>query len=275
MKKIVIQLICKDQKGIIAQITSIIFELNINILSIEQHVDNESNKFYIRILSELNLKNSILISLKTQMATLNEKLKGKINFYDPDKKINVAILGTKETEPIYDILIKRESGDISCNPPIILSNHSSLKPVANQFNLKFKKINNNKDLFKILKNEKIDLIILARYMQIIPSSIVNEYKNKIINIHHGFLPAFKGANPYRQAFNKGVKVIGATSHYITNKLDEGPIISQNIIHINHKHTLQDMIKLGREIEKSVLSIAVKAHLEQRIIICNNKTIIFK
>ena len=127
---------------------------------------------------------------------------------------------------------------------------------------------------KILKKEQIDLIVLARFMQIIPKKIVDNYPNKIINIHHGFLPAFKGAKPYHQAYNKGVKIVGATAHYVTDELDEGPIINQDIIHVNHKHSIADIINLGREIERAVLYRAVKAHLDHKIIIHNNKTIIF-
>ena len=135
-------------------------------------------------------------------------------------------------------------------------------------------INNLNKLDGILEKHLIDVVVLARFMQIIPVNIINKYPNKIINIHHGFLPAFKGARPYRQAYNKGVKLIGATSHYVTEELDEGPIIYQDVININHKHSINDLIKLGREIEKTVLYRAVKAHLEHKIIVHDNKTIVF-
>ena len=159
--------------------------------------------------------------------------------------------------------------------PILISNHGELSYIANQFNSSFYKINSNDELLKILKKQEIDLMILARYMQIIPKNIVEIFKNNIINIHHGFLPAFKGAKPYHQAYKKGVKIIGATAHYVTNKLDEGPIIAQDIVNINHTHSIKDIIQLGRQIERTVLYKAVKSHLEHKIIINNNKTIIFK
>ena len=269
MKNIVIQLICPDQQGIIAQITSVLHNNNNNILSIEQHVDQENQKFYMRILSEYKSQFP-----KDDLLLLNQKLNGTLNFFDPNKKINVAILGTKETEPIYDLLIKNKSKQLNCHFPIIISNHQNISSVAKQFDINFYHINNNHELAKILNREKIDLIILARYMQIVPIDIVQKYQNKIINIHHGFLPAFKGARPYHQAYEKGVKIIGATAHYVTNELDEGPIIAQDIVHINHRHSVQDIIKLGREIEKAVLYKAVKSHLDYKIIVYNNKTIIF-
>ena len=157
---------------------------------------------------------------------------------------------------------------------MIVSNHNNLSSIAKQFDINFIKINNNKELLKIIKKESIQLIILARYMQIIPTNIVKLYLNNIINIHHGFLPAFKGAKPYHQAYNKGVKIVGATAHYVTDKLDEGPIIYQETVQINHKHSINDIIQLGREIEKSVLYKAVKSHLNHKIIVYDNKTIIF-
>ena len=273
MKNIVIQLICPDQKGIIAQLTSILYKSNNNILSIEQHVDKESKKFYIRVLIEYDSKKNVFP--KSELLNLNKKLSGKLSLFDLNKKIRVAILGTKESEPIYDLLIKNQSNQLNCDIPIIISNHNNLSSIANQFEIDFFKINNNEELLKIIRKQKIELIVLARYMQIIPDNIVKLYKNNIINIHHGFLPAFKGAKPYHQAYKKGVKIIGATSHYVTSSLDEGPIITQDVVKINHNHSISDIIQLGREIEKNVLYNAVKAHLEHRIIVFNNKTILFK
>ena len=272
--KIVIQLICPDQQGIIAQITAILYESQINIISIEQHVDDEQLKFYIRILADLSSSDINFDDLNIQLSKLNSKLNGKLAFYNPNKKINVAILGTKESEPIYDLLIKNKSGDLNCHIPIIISNHDNLKTISNQFDISYFKINNKDELLDIFLKKNIELIILARYMQIIPSNIIKHYKNKIINIHHGFLPAFKGANPYRQAYEKGVKIIGATAHYITKELDEGPILYQDIVKINHKHSINDMVQLGREIERNVLFKAVKAHLDHKVIVYNNKTIVF-
>ena len=273
MDNTIIQLICPDQKGIIAQITSILYESHINILSIEQHVDN-NNKFYIRILADLTSSNINFGQLNNKISILNKKLKGDLTFHDPNKKANVAILGTKESEPIYDLLIKNKAGELNCNIPIIISNHNNLKNISKQFDIAYYKTNNNDELLDIFNKNNIDLIVLARYMQIIPEKIIEQYQNKIINIHHGFLPAFKGANPYRQAYEKGVKIIGATAHYVTKELDEGPILYQDVVNINHKHSVDEMIQLGRGIERNVLYKAVKAHLNHKVIVYQNKTIVF-
>lgn len=271
MNKIIIQLICPDQRGIISRLTSILYKTNNNILSIQQHIDKERENFYIRLSVD---RNSEIKFPEKELVNLNKELKGKICLLNSNKKINVAILGTKESEPVYDLLIKNKSSELKCNFPIIISNHNNLSTVAKQFSVDFYRIDNDMKLLEILKSNHIDLIILARYMQIIPDNIVKLYQNNIINIHHGFLPAFKGAKPYHQAYNKGVKIIGATAHYVTDKLDEGPIIYQDTVQINHKHSINDIIQLGREIEKSVLYKAVKSHLDHKIIVYDNKTIIF-
>ena len=277
MQNLIIQLICPDQKGIIAQLTSILHESDNNILSIEQYVDKQNEKFYIRLFTETSEINR---DDYTKLGKLSKQLNGEISVFNANRKRNVAIMGSLEEEHIYDLLIKNKSNELNCNIPIIISNHDNLSIVGNQFDINFQKIDIekkeiwHKQLIEILDNENIDLIVLARFMQIIPSSIINKYPNKIINIHHGFLPAFKGARPYRQAYNKGVKLIGATAHYVTDELDEGPIIYQDVININHKNSINDLIKLGREIEKNVLYRAIKAHLNHKIIVHENKTIVF-
>ena len=271
MNNIIIQLICPDQKGIISQLTSILFESKNNILAIEQYVDKQNEKFYIRILTETT---HVERADYTKLGALSKKLDGKLAIFNANRKRNVAIMGSLEEEHIYDLLIKHKGNELNCNIPIIISNHSNLSEVAKQFNINFVQINDCNSLNEILETHLIDVIVLARFMQIIPKNIVNKYPNKIINIHHGFLPAFKGARPYRQAYNKGVKLIGATAHYVTEELDEGPIIYQDVININHKHSINDLIQLGREIEKTVLYRAVKSHLEHKIIVHNNKTIVF-
>ncbi len=271
MKKIVIQLICPDQIGIISKLTSILHRTNHNILSIQQHIDKEAEKFYIRLALDISSETKFP---QQELVKLNDTLKGEIRILNSNKNINIAILGTKESEPIYDLLIKHKSHQLKCNIPLVISNHSNLSIVAKQFNVDYHTIDNNHELLKTLKSNNIDLIVLARYMQIIPPNIIESYKNKIINIHHGFLPAFKGAKPYHQAYSKGVKIVGATAHYVTDELDEGPIICQDTVQINHKNSINDIIQLGREIEKNVLYKAVKSHLDYKIIVYDNKTIIF-
>ena len=271
MNKIIIQLFCPDQKGIISRLTSILFNAEQNISSIQQYIDREKENFYMRLAFRHNPKKEIPIK---ELLNLNAELKGKIKIIDTNKKLNVAILGTKESEPVYHLLIKNKSDELKCNFPILISNHKDLSSVASKFNVDFFLLKDNDQIFKTLKSNKIDLVVLARYMQIIPENIVKHYNNRIINIHHGFLPAFKGAKPYHQAYEKGVKIIGATAHYVTNELDEGPIIHQDTVHINHKHSIKDFIQLGRQIEKGVLYKAVKSHLDYKVIVYDNKTIIF-
>ena len=277
MRKIIIQLICEDQLGIIAKISSIILDSNSNILSIEQHVDKNENKFYIRLLVDIRKINIDYKILENSLFKINNKLGGQIKVFNADKKLKVAIFATKEAEPVYDILIKNQSKELNCDIPIIVSNHSELSNIADQFEINYEKIpskQNVSEIEKILKDYSIDLIVLARFMQIIPPKIVDIYENRIINIHHGFLPAFKGARAYHQALQKGVKMIGATSHYVINKLDEGPIISQDVISIDHTFSINQIIESGRQIEKNVLYKAVKSHIEHKIIVYNNKTIVF-
>ena len=277
MNKIIIQLICEDQLGIIAQLSSIILDSNSNILSIEQHVDKNENKFYVRLLVDIEKINIDYNSLENKLFKINNKLGGEIKVFNAEKKLKVAIFATKEAEPVYDILIKNQSKELNCDIPVIISNHSELSNISGQFKINYEKIpskQNADKLGKILKDYSIDLIVLARFMQIIPSEIVDMYENRIINIHHGFLPAFKGAKAYHQALEKGVKMIGATSHYVINKLDEGPIISQDVIPIDHTFSINQIIESGRQIEKNVLYKAVKAHIEHKIIVYNNKTIVF-
>ena len=277
MNKIIIQLICEDQLGIIAQLSSIILDSNSNILSIEQHVDKNENKFYVRLLVDIEKINIDYNSLENKLFKINNKLGGEIKVFNAEKKLKVAIFATKEAEPVYDILIKNQSKELNCDIPVIISNHSELSNISGQFKINYEKIpskQNIDELKKILKDYSIDLIVLARFMQIIPSEIVDIYENRIINIHHGFLPAFKGAKAYHQALEKGVKMIGATSHYVIDKLDEGPIISQDVIPIDHTFSINQIIESGRQIEKNVLYKAVKAHIEHKIIVYNNKTIVF-
>lgn len=277
MNKIIIQLICEDQLGIIAQLSSIILDSNSNILSIEQHVDKNENKFYVRLLVDIEKINIDYNSLENKLFKINNKLGGEIKVFNAEKKLKVAIFATKEAEPVYDILIKNQSKELNCDIPVIISNHSELSNISGQFKINYEKIpskQNADKLEKILKDYSIDLIVLARFMQIIPSEIVDIYENRIINIHHGFLPAFKGAKAYHQALEKGVKMIGATSHYVIDKLDEGPIISQDVIPIDHTFSINQIIESGRQIEKNVLYKAVKAHIEHKIIVYNNKTIVF-
>ena len=280
MKKIVIHITSPDQQAIVSSYSQMLASMQINILNLEQHVERDDSLFFMRISAEA--KHDFRVSsLEQSLDTINKQFNASSSIYDIDKRLNLAILVTHESLPLYDILIKHKTHEIKSNLRVIISNHDTLRSIGNQFNINFKLIDinsdkdkGNKQLESILEEETIDLLVLARYMQIIPNQIVKKYKGKIINIHHGFLPAFKGGNPYRQAWERGVKIIGATAHYVTKDLDEGPIISQDVIPITHHHSIEEMIASGRNLERNVLVNAIKAHLEYRVIIHGKRTIIF-
>jgi len=280
MKKMVIHITSPDQKGIVSSYTQMLASMRINILNLEQHVEPDDSLFFMRILAEAD-DNFKFSSLEESLDTIDKQFSASSVIYDTDKKLNLAILVTHESLPLYDILIKNKTNEINSNLKVIVSNHDSLSSIAEQFDVNFKLIDinpdkdkGNKQLKRILDENLIDLVILARYMQIIPPEIVDRFKGRMINIHHGFLPAFKGGNPYRQAWERGVKIIGATAHYVTEHLDEGPIISQDVVPVTHHHSIDEMIESGRNLERNVLINAIKAHLEYRVIIHGQRTIIF-
>tara|TARA_B100000700_G_C14891088_1_gene782755 strand:- start:32 stop:880 length:849 start_codon:yes stop_codon:yes gene_type:complete len=280
MKKIVIHIKSPDQKGIVSAYADMLASMQINILNLEQHVEPDDSLFFMRILAESDNILSIS-SLKEALDVLDQRFNASSLIYDTDKKLNLAILVTHESLPLYDILIKHKTSDIKSDLKVVISNHDTLSSIADQFNVQFKFIDVNTDkeqgnnqLKNILDKNSIDLVVLARYMQIIPKDIVEKYKGRMINIHHGFLPAFKGAHPYRQAWERGVKIIGASAHYVTEHLDEGPIISQDVVPVTHHHSIDEMIDSGRNLERNVLVDAIKAHLEYRVIIHGKRTIIF-
>ncbi len=282
MRHLILHINCPDQRGIIAQFTSILYDHGANVLNLEQHVEPDEKLFFMRIHANLSNLTISEDALKEILQALVKKMDAQINFYFPKNKLKVAIFVTKESAPLYDLLIKHQSGELPCEIPCIISNHENLKEIAGQFNIPFNylpitsetKAEQENEIRELLEKEKIDLLVLARYMQILSSEFVEDYRGRIINIHHGFLPAFKGKNPYRKAWERGVKMIGATAHYVTEDLDEGPIIEQDVVPVNHQHSVKEMVQAGRDIERRVLTSAVKAHLEHRIILDGRRTIIF-
>ena len=282
MKEIIIHLICPDQKGIIARFTHELYQNKINIIELEQHIEVDENIFFMRI--HADIKNMLLNKneFDNLIKTFSKEINAQINYYDYLEPLNMAILCTKEESPVLELILKQKSNELNCRIPIIISNHEVLFDVANRHNIDFKYIpitNNDKEkqeleIFNLLDKYKISFIVLARYMQILSSNFVKRYSNQIINIHHGFLPAFKGRKPYHQAWEKGVKMIGATAHYVTEELDEGPIIEQDVESVTHYYSVNEMIEIGRNIERKVLLLAVKAHLEHKILIHKKRTIIF-
>ena len=272
---------CNDKVGIVSILSNIVFNNRGNILDLQQHVEIKENRYFMR----LSIDNSTLSlesknKIKIQIIEEFDELDPKISFFDETIPISIAVFVTKESLPLYDILIKHNSGELNCKIPIIISNHEHLKFIADNFNIPFaclplkkdKKYSQEKKIIKILKDNNIDLVVLARYMQILSSDFVKNFT--AINIHHSFLPAFKGKNPYKQAWDKGVKIIGATAHYVTEELDEGPIISQDVFPVNHNFSMRKLIEVGQNIERRVLTSALKSHLEHKIIIYKGRTIVF-
>ncbi len=282
MRDLILHINCPDQRGIIAQFTGILYDHGANVLNLEQHVEPDEKLFFMRIHADLSNMEISEDALHEILMAQVKKMNAKIQFYYPENRQKMAIFVTREAAPLYDLLIKHQSGELPCEIPCILSNHQDLKNTAKQFNIPFyhlplspeTKSDQENAVREIIKKENIDLLVLARYMQILSSAFVTDYQGRIINIHHGFLPAFKGNNPYRKAWERGVKMIGATAHYVTADLDEGPIIEQDVVSVNHQHSVQEMIQAGRDIERRVLTSAVKAHLQHRIILDGQRTIIF-
>ena len=273
---------CADRKGLVAEISQFIFQRGGNILNLDEHVEKEENMFFTRV--EWDTEEVILSrqEFELEFTQLAEKFSADYKIFYNDKKHQAAIFVSKYEHCLQEILWLNSIGDITADIKLIVSNHPDLEPLADQYKIPFYLIpvsHNKKKAeaaeLKLLKENEVDTVILARYMQVLSDEFVKEYPFKIINIHHSFLPAFVGANPYRQAYEKGVKIIGATSHYVTADLDEGPIIEQGVARISHKDSLKDLISKGRELERSVLAKAVKYHLANRVLPFGKKTIVFE
>jgi formyltetrahydrofolate deformylase len=272
-----------DQKAIIASVTSYIASIEGNIIYLDQHVDADENVFFMRLECELSAKKWDLETIKNDFK-INLAIPFNMSWeiYPQEQKPKMALFISKYDHCLYDILGRYSAGELPLEIPLIISNHEDLKPVAERFNIPFHHVPFTKEIktegeqqqIELLKRYDIDFIVLARYMQIITPNLVSLYKNNIINIHHSFLPAFPGAKPYHSAFKRGVKIIGATSHYVTEGLDEGPIIEQGISRVSHSHSIDDFIMKGRDLERMVLARAIKLHAERKTMVYNNKTVVF-
>lgn len=283
MRNITILIHCKDQKGIIAAVTNFILKVEGNITYIDQHVDVDQNVFFMRLECELMNESWNVESIKTNFQeSIADDFDMSWQLYNKDQKPKMALFVSKYEHCLFDILGRYSAGELHLEIPLIISNHEDLKPIADRFNIPFyhvqftkdNKIEGEKQHIALLQQYDIDFIVLARYMQIITPQLISLYKNKIINIHHSFLPAFPGAKPYHSAFKRGVKIIGATSHYVTEELDEGPIIEQDITRVLHSHSIEDFIMKGKDLERIVLSRAIKLHAERKTMVYSNKTVIF-
>ena len=283
MNKIVILIHCRDQKGIIAAVTNYIASIEGNIIYLDQHVDSDQDVFFMRLECEFGKANFNLDSIKDDFQkNLANPFSMSWSIQLQERKPRMAIFVSKYDHCLYDILSRYSTGELHVEIPIIISNHNDLSSVAKRFSIPFQHIpftkeskeSGEKTQIEILEKHQIDFIVLARYMQIITPNLIELYKNKIINIHHSFLPAFPGAKPYHSAFNRGVKIIGATSHYVTEELDEGPIIEQDITRVTHSHSIEDFIMKGKDLERMVLARAIKLHSERKTMVYNNKTVVF-
>lgn len=285
LSRAILLLSCPDTLGVVSRISHFIFERRGNIINLDQHVDPEEKMFFMRV--EWSLENfSIPVSdLEEAFAPLAKEFKAEWKIeLTGFQKPRVAIFVSKYSHCLLDLLWRIETGELNCEIPVIISNHSDLAHIAAQHNITFEvfqitkenKLEQEEKEIALLQKHKIDLVVLARYMQVLTKNFVEKnFKYRIINIHHSFLPAFIGSNPYKQAQDRGVKIIGATSHYATADLDEGPIIHQDITRISHRDSLNDLICKGRDLERIVLAKATRMHLENRILIYGHKTIVFE
>ncbi|MFT5164010.1 MAG: formyltetrahydrofolate deformylase [Alteromonadaceae bacterium] len=281
---------CQDQQGLVAKISTFFYQQGLNIIDCQEHVDTTEKQYFMRLKLDGKQMSSTRKTLAAGFTQLAEQLELTWSVHYSDERQKVAILVTKTSHCLYDLLVRHEQNELNCEVSLIISNHPHLESVAQKFRIPFyccavktfadpqqqqvERARQEQEVAALLDKHHIDLTILARYMLILSAEFTQKRKGKVINVHHAILPAFKGANPYRRAWDRGVKMIGATSHYATADLDEGPIIDQDVERVTHESSAKDLIRIGADIERIVLARAVKAHLESRIIVQGNKTILF-
>jgi formyltetrahydrofolate deformylase len=278
---------CPDQKGEVATIADFVYRHNGNILHADEHADEESGLFLMRVEFDpkdfdIDLTQSDLADFGKHFSPIAEKFQMKWRLAQSAHRPRMIILVSKYDHCLVDLLYRHQSGELNCEIPLIISNHPDNQAIADFYRIPYEVVRVTKDnklqaeehLQALIAEHRPDFMVLARYMQILSNEFVNPYPQRIINIHHSFLPAFVGARPYHQAFERGVKLIGATSHYVTEVLDDGPIIEQDVVRVSHRDTVEDLIRKGRDLEKVVLSRAVRLHVENRVLVYGNKTVVF-
>jgi formyltetrahydrofolate deformylase len=278
---------CPDAKGEVATIADFIYRHNGNILHADEHADEESGLFLMRVEFDpkdfdIDLTDKDLTDFAKHFSPIADRFQMKWRLAQSSHRPRVIILASKYDHCLVDLLYRHRSGELTCDIPLIISNHSDNQPIADFYKIPYTVISITKDnkqqaegtIHSLIEKHQADFLVLARYMQILSNDFVSRYPQRIINIHHSFLPAFIGAKPYHQAFERGVKLIGATSHYVTEVLDDGPIIEQDVVRVSHRDTVEDLIRKGRDLEKVVLSRAVRWHVENRILLYGNKTVVF-
>jgi len=288
MKNSAILLIsCPDRKGEVATIADFVYRHGGNILHADEHADEESGLFLMRVEFDpkdfdIDLAQKDLADFSKHFSPVADKFQMKWRLAQSSRRPRMIIFVSKYDHCLVDLLYRQKSGELACDIPLIISNHPDNQPIADFYKIPYVVISITKEnkqqaetqIKSLIEDCNADFMVLARYMQILSNDFVNRYPQCIINIHHSFLPAFVGARPYHQAFERGVKLIGATSHYVTEVLDDGPIIEQDVVRVSHRDTVEDLIRKGRDLEKVVLSRAVRWHVENRVLLYGNKTVVF-
>jgi formyltetrahydrofolate deformylase len=278
---------CPDAKGEVASIADFVYRHNGNILHADEHADEESSLFLMRVEFDpkdfdIDLSDNNLIDFSRNFSPIAGKFKMNWRLAQSSRRLRMIVFVSKYDHCLVDLLYRQQSGELACDIPLIISNHADNQAIADFYKVPYAVVAVTKEskdraestINSLIAQHKPDFMVLARYMQILSNDFVNKYPQRIINIHHSFLPAFVGARPYHQAFERGVKLIGATSHYVTEVLDDGPIIEQDVVRVSHRDTVDDLIRKGRDLEKVVLSRAVRWHVENRVLIYGNKTVVF-
>ena len=278
---------CPDTKGEVATIADFVYRHNGNILHADEHADEESGLFLMRVEFDpkdfdIDLNDKDLAGFSKHFSPIAEKFQMNWRLAQSAHRPGMIILVSKYDHCLVDLLYRHQSGELACEIPLIISNHPDNQSIADFYRIPYTVVTITKDnksqaeerIHSLIEEHNADFMALARYMQILSNDFVNRYPQRIINIHHSFLPAFIGARPYHQAFERGVKLIGATSHYVTEVLDDGPIIEQDVVRVSHRDTVEDLIRKGRDLEKVVLSRAVRWHVENRVLLYGNKTVVF-
>lgn len=284
MRDFILTISCPDTTGIVYNVTKFLFDQQCNILDSAQFGDESTNLFFLRIHFALPVGSDLSTDgLQTAFASVAAKFGMQYSFKDAKLKPRMLMMVSKFGHCMNDLLFRWKSGNLPCEIPAIVSNHQDFALLAASYGVPFyhlpvtadSKDKQETQIRQIIEQERIDLVVLARYMQILSPNLCSELRGKVINIHHSFLPSFKGAKPYQQAFDRGVKLIGATAHYVTSDLDEGPIIEQDVARVDHSLSVDELTALGRDTECVVLSRAVKWHCEHRVILNGSKTVVFK
>jgi len=267
---------CPDRRGIVAAISDFLFQHNANILHNDQHQDNDSGLFLSRVEWDLQEFGLPVADFGVAFQPIAEKFGMRWRFETSATRPRLAIMVSKYLHCLADLLYRHESGELACDIPVIISNHEDARRLAEFYRIPFECLPGKDEGRQqaLLTKHRADFVVLARYMQILSPEFVATYPQRIINVHHSFLPAFSGAKPYHRAFERGVKLIGATSHYVTEVLDDGPIIEQDVMRISHRDQLEDLLEKGRDLEKTVLSRAVRWHIDHRILVYAKKTVVF-